>query len=577
MATYYVRADGTAVNKAAATDSSSAATSMSVDTFNAETFSPGDFIYFSSKGGDLTRAIILPSSGVSGNIITYAGEPGHLPLITAVNTDNRQNGQSYMDWRDMEADAAQTANFEFSGSALGVTTHNLVARNSGNQCLQHLNSVQVDHYNITTSGALDEGLSMHDNPAVRVFGGSISGYNGINWVGTGSIELYDCTIKSENALGHAIQPAATSYNFKAHRCTIIETVGSAKRLIDFNAAGSVEFANCAFKNLGSTDYYLLLRSTLTTARLMNCTFYSGSITGAVVFNQKTTGLYENNVFHGCTSGSGKGFYASNGVNYTCYYSSGTTYYGATYITTNPLLVDPANDDFHLQAGSPCIGIGSNLSSYFTDDIDGQSRGAVWDIGADEFAGIYREFASSLANSSDATMSVAVSRAMAVPMLSAADLAASAAVNRGMSATVASESSILSDLQTIALSIVSFAATMANTASASGNMAAARSMSALMAVASDSAAAVNRVAQMAASVSSVSDAAAILAAQRDMLATVATLADLAASLGLASEAGRLLEILGVLPIDPLALRIHASDPLALSVEINDTLSLRVIAH
>ena len=40
-ATYYLRADGTAANKAAATSGASASTAMSVTTHNAETFEAG--------------------------------------------------------------------------------------------------------------------------------------------------------------------------------------------------------------------------------------------------------------------------------------------------------------------------------------------------------------------------------------------------------------------------------------------------------------------------------------------------------------------------------------------------------
>jgi len=53
-----------------------------------------------------------------------------------------------------------------------------------------------------------------------------------------------------------------------------------------------------------------------------------------------------------------------------------------------IFLDYANDDFHLKANSPCIGMGADLSGDATmidkSDIDGQSRIAPWDIGADEF-------------------------------------------------------------------------------------------------------------------------------------------------------------------------------------------------
>ena len=42
-----------------------------------------------------------------------------------------------------------------------------------------------------------------------------------------------------------------------------------------------------------------------------------------------------------------------------------------------------SEDLHLKSGSDLIDAGTDLSSYFTDDIDGQSRTGAWDIGADE--------------------------------------------------------------------------------------------------------------------------------------------------------------------------------------------------
>ena len=72
-ATYYMRADGTAANKAAATSCSAAATAMTIATHDAETFSVGDIITFcgDSVGGKHRAEMDIPSSGSSGSPITY--------------------------------------------------------------------------------------------------------------------------------------------------------------------------------------------------------------------------------------------------------------------------------------------------------------------------------------------------------------------------------------------------------------------------------------------------------------------------------------------------------------------------
>ncbi len=81
-ATYYMRADGTAANKAAATACSAASTAMSISTHDGETFSAGDTIYLCDDGGVFRDKMDIPSSGSSGNVITYANATGDTPVIS---------------------------------------------------------------------------------------------------------------------------------------------------------------------------------------------------------------------------------------------------------------------------------------------------------------------------------------------------------------------------------------------------------------------------------------------------------------------------------------------------------------
>ena len=68
--------------------------------------------------------------------------------------------------------------------------------------------------------------------------------------------------------------------------------------------------------------------------------------------------------------------------------SGWTPSEGEFVETNlsKIFLDPGNLDFRLKGGSPAIDNGTDLSEYFTTDIEGISRpqGSGWDIGAYEY-------------------------------------------------------------------------------------------------------------------------------------------------------------------------------------------------
>jgi len=76
-ATYYIRADGTAANKAAATGPcGTVGNCMSVAIHDGETFSAGDIIIVCNDGGVYTIQPTCPSPGSDGSPITYESESG---------------------------------------------------------------------------------------------------------------------------------------------------------------------------------------------------------------------------------------------------------------------------------------------------------------------------------------------------------------------------------------------------------------------------------------------------------------------------------------------------------------------
>jgi len=80
---------------------------------------------------------------------------------------------------------------------------------------------------------------------------------------------------------------------------------------------------------------------------------------------------------GTTGGGGV-----NGQTYAVWQGAGKDTHGV--LGSDPLVVNAASD-FHLQAGSPCVGAGIQLNSIFTIDYDGVTRGSTWDIGAFEYS------------------------------------------------------------------------------------------------------------------------------------------------------------------------------------------------
>jgi len=85
-ATYYMRADGTAANKAAATGPCSVvANCMSIATHDADTYSADDIIVVCDDGGTYRDQMDIPSSGTSGHPITYQAESGGSPVISGAN------------------------------------------------------------------------------------------------------------------------------------------------------------------------------------------------------------------------------------------------------------------------------------------------------------------------------------------------------------------------------------------------------------------------------------------------------------------------------------------------------------
>ena len=125
-------------------------------------------------------------------------------------------------------------------------------------------------------------------------------------------------------------------------------------------------------------------------RILNNTIYNMPFGGLAMNSGAAMPLLQNNIIHSSTPAPD--FSASNldpnSSNNLASDPTGTTHSpnlgGQDNVSlANVNFVDEPGRDLHIQGGSFAQNAGANLSGLFTRDIDGETRGAVWDIGADE--------------------------------------------------------------------------------------------------------------------------------------------------------------------------------------------------
>jgi len=152
---------------------------------------------------------------------------------------------------------------------------------------------------------------------------------------------------------------------------------------------NLKFYNNIIYNIGGPGFWSKSNNTSNSGNVFNNTIFkcnkSNSSYRAGIRDQSGQFTFKNNASF---DNGYKDYYSSEatqngGSNNASSDSTGNT--GLQNLSSADQFVNTTegSEDLHLKSGSDLIDAGTDLSSYFTDDIDGQSRTGAWDIGADE--------------------------------------------------------------------------------------------------------------------------------------------------------------------------------------------------
>lgn len=248
---YYVRADGTASKDDATGPPSAPSKAMSLETFNASRFAPGDRIGFSDQGGDFQGHLVIPSGGSEDNPMAYAGLPGETPTFhpSPAALDEPTilvRHTSHIDIENLHGTGqGGAAVFRFDGHAKDVTvtdSHVLWNRSAdgteGGDGFSLDGTAEAVFYNISTQATgqaagsgppqSDQAITTHGAAKAWVYGFDFR--DAESWavsVGQSELRLYDGVARD-----------AQQDSFRTHGDALIEVHRS-----DIEIGGTARFGN----------------------------------------------------------------------------------------------------------------------------------------------------------------------------------------------------------------------------------------------------------------------------------------------------------------------------------------------
>lgn len=488
--TYFMRADGTAANKGAAGGPGSTASAcMTPATHNGETFAAGDILALADDGGDFRDQITPPSSGSSGNPITYQPESGDSPLVNAselvtgwtLDSGNRwqasfipvgpestdvflvffdgtkgidAGSQAAVDaLNEWHYDAAADILYVFSTSDPDTAfTSPGIEANSHDFCFYvssksfitvdgvNLTKADIDciknditssdniYQNLTLSFAANQGIlsnssandtqlfsvTSHDNGITdQDHGFYFSGSGGGPWlmedcishnnVGIG-FHLFDgiggtvrrCLSYDNGSSGMIAQQLDSDQNITYEYCISRGNGRHGLTAVDLGVGGQngnndVKYHNCVSYNNGQYGIFIKGNNDAdATVEFKNCISYENSTESSFYTDlefraaQSATFTLDNNCYFRASGDmifwDGTDYLQTQFATYQS--ASGQD---ANGISSDPLFINAAGDDFHLKSNSPCIEAGVTVTLSQNRDFDNAplGRGTNPDMGAHE--------------------------------------------------------------------------------------------------------------------------------------------------------------------------------------------------
>ncbi len=252
---------------------------------------------------------------------------------------------------------SNTASFRGGGIAVWLCSPHLV----GNEIIANVAGGNGGGVNLYYSSAVIEGNLILGNMAGGNGGGIIHGGGNPN---PGSPTIIANRIFSNSAVSSGGIGLSTSDYFTVANNLIAHNGNGGIKLWEHTRYGLIANNTFAFNTGGDGSIYL--RYDNITPTIVNNIVVSNSY--GIMAAANASGTLDYNDVWGNTTQD--------------YSLPGALEPGPNDIQANPLFVDAASDDYHLRAGSPCIGEGTDAG--VDDDIDGEARMENPAIGADEF-------------------------------------------------------------------------------------------------------------------------------------------------------------------------------------------------